>query len=286
MPDRDSPEIDNLPNGAPDHRRPPYRPNVIRALKSRLLWATHLVAPRLVFGPGFASSRRLSRVELNLLLFEPWYHDYRPLGVRTLQHGGIYERNQTSKQDVLFPMIDRAIDLCRASTQDPSVVELFCADGFYASYCASRGLTSIEGVDLDEHEIHNARLATRVLGHDDRVTFSLRSVSDLERSYEIGICAGGLYHLTEPGRLLRTLTENITHALVVQSLISLVDESEDHFEAPAPGQDWGSRFSYAHLRRLLVDAGWRILDEARNELEGNVGALHRGSAYFLCAPPE
>jgi hypothetical protein len=65
----------------------------------------------------------------------------------------------------------------------------------------------------------------------------------------------------------------------------LETEAADYFVSPAPGWKHGSRFTHAGLKQWLTDAGWIVLDEARNELTGNPRLCDRGSSYFLCRVP-
>jgi len=71
-------------------------------------------------------------------------------------------------------------------------------------------------------------------------------------------------------------------ALVVQTVCSLAQTAADYFETPAPGQDWGCRFSYDRLLSMLADAGWNVVASSTNELGGNARPEDRGSAYVLC----
>jgi len=224
----------------------------------------------------------MSQNDIRLLL-DPWYHDFAPLGLRTPQRAGIFRPNQAAKQPVLCSLIDQALALCRQSNPIPRGVELFCADGFYANYAAQKG-AEVLGVDLDLRDLAKAALITRVLGNDDRVRVLQQDVFELEGRFDFGICAGGLYHLSNPEELLNGLLERVTTALVIQTVYSLEKTDPEYFETPAPGWTWGSRFSYTCLETMVKRAGWRAVAAMTNELGGNEKLQDRGSAYFLCVP--
>lgn len=221
-----------------------------------------------------------------------WYHDFEVLGVKTEQKPGPYRLNQLAKQDIIFKLIDGAILLCKGTRyeQDKMIrhynpitgVELFCADGFYSNYAAKKHRTRIRGIDLSEGHLKRAREITKTLGNEDRVAFTHCDVMDLDAEYDFGICAGGLYHLSDPASLLGLLRVKIKTALVIQTVFSLKHTEKDYFETPAPGRKAGCRFSYDHLIEMVVFCGWEIIEKHSNELGGNTWLEDRGSAYLLC----
>ena len=223
----------------------------------------------------------LSRSDFALLL-DPWYHDFATLGFPTLQRPGIFKPNQRCKQEPLFELIRKAVSLCYDKGTSARGVELFCADGFYANHAIRCGAEAVQAIDLDELDLSKGRLITKILGHEDRVTFEHADVLDLSRTYDFGICAGGLYHLSNPQDLLARLAERIRTALVIQTVYSLANTSEDYFETPAPLWTWGCRFSYTYLQTMIEHCGWSIFEARTNELTGNERLEDRGSAYFLC----
>ncbi len=201
--------------------------------------------------------------------------------MKTEQKPGPYKQNQIAKQDLIFKLIDKAILLCD-KTKPVTGVELFCADGFYANYTAKKHSARISGIDLSHGYLKRAREITETLGNEKMVTFFHCDVMDLQSEYDFGICAGGLYHLSDPRPLLCLLREKIKTALVIQTVVSLFNTDEDYFETPAPGREVGCRFSYDYLIEMVKACGWEIIGEHFNELEGNVQIHDRGSAYLLC----
>lgn len=233
---------------------------------------------------SWLAGRRRFREELR----HPWYHDFAVLGVATPQAEGIFGPNQLAKQDVLFRLIDRAVAL---SGPQPRGLELFCADGFYSHYALDHGAAHMTGVDLGDEQtagnpmhLRQARAMTSLLGHSGRADFRAQDVFDVTGSYDLAICAGGLYHVSDPAALLARLRGMVRSALVVQTVYSLARTDADYFETPAPGQTWGCRFSYDRLLGMLAESGWEVVDATANELAGNARPEDRGSAYALCTP--
>lgn len=125
---------------------------------------------------------------------------------------------------------------------------------------------------------------SRILNLVRKTFFEKRDVYTMSDTYDFGICAGGLYHVADPGALLKLLSAHVKGPLVIQTVYSLAETSPEYFETPAPGWTWGCRFSYDHLKKLCRDAGWKIIREEKNELLGNKRPEDRGSAYLLCIP--
>jgi hypothetical protein len=141
----------------------------------------------------------------------------------------------------------------------------------------------VVGIDLDDTEVAKARLVCRQLGLTN-VEFRVEDVRTAMARATVGVCAGGLYHLTDPESLLRGLVDRIDRALVIQTVFHLGRTEADYFEAPSPGWTWGCRFSWDYLLQMTERSGWRVLHAERNELPGNAAPEHRGSAYLLCVP--
>jgi hypothetical protein len=144
------------------------------------------------------------------------------------------------------------------------------------------------GVDLgdpqsagDPNNLDRARWMSERLGHEGRAEFIEQDVFQIQGRFDFGICAGGLYHLSNPQALLEKLTEHVDRALVVQTVHSLAYEDDGYFEQPAPGWTWGCRFSLGYLHRMVKESGWRVLESTENVLEGNSRPDDRGSAYIL-----
>lgn len=257
---------------------------VERQKLKQALWKKYSASPESVLPRSLADDVSLSPSELYDLVADPWYHDFTGLGFPTPQRPGLFGPNQKDKNAPLSKLIDQALALCRKAGGNISGVELFCADGYFANYALQKGAKTMCGLDVRREDLSKAKLISKVLGNSEAVTFLRQDVHDLEGKYDFGICAGGLYHLKNPKMLLKKLTQHIKTALVIQTVYSLADADKDYFETPAPGWDWGCRFSYDYLINMVEDSGWKIELEDKNELTANPLPQDRGSAYLLCTP--
>jgi protein-L-isoaspartate O-methyltransferase len=194
--------------------------------------------------------------------------------------------NQPVKERHLMALVARALSALHST---PACLELFSADGYYS--CRIKALSPrarIIGVELDPEQVRRADTIVRRLGFDD-VSFHQDDVRTfLERSgeaYDLVLSAGGLYHLSDPVRLLRAARRIVRGYLVVQSVATLETENADYFIQPAKGWQHGCRFTHAWLRARLEERGWHVLEEVRAELPGNRRPHDRGSSFFLCRTP-
>lgn len=238
---------------------------------------------------GDMSMSRMEQLRRLLLLLSPVKPDGfvekgEKLSLRTLLAGApnSHQINQRHKEAYLIPYLQRSLETVGKA---PRCLDLFCADGYYSCWMGqTRPDAVITGVDLDEKEIERARTAVQILNIPN-ATFHVTDIWQWLQQpgqYDVIMCAGGLYHLTEPRRLLAELRQIAAGYLVIQSAITLETEDPDYFVSPAPGWKHGSRFTHAGLRRWLTELGWTIVDEGRNELTGNPRLCDRGSSYFLC----
>ena len=214
----------------------------------------------------------------------PLYHSYRLLGAVNEQLPGIYPPNQACKEPILLAYIQWAIAKCRATLATPvSFAELFCADGYYAMMARRLGATSSMGIDNDrDGHLESGKRVAAALGLSD-VRFLKMDVDAIDTLPPVDIVAnaGGLYHVGNPLEVLRKSYAMARRFLIVQNVVSLANDAEDYFQAPAPGWTWGSRFSRRSFDAAMRATGWDIVDRHFNELEGNDRPEDRGSCYYL-----
>ncbi len=188
---------------------------------------------------------------------------------------------------MLWPLLETTL---ASAGPEPSCLDLFCADGYYS--CAISKIkphARVVGVDLDDDNLERARLASELLGvgHIEFLQSDVRTfIADTRDEFDLVFCAGGLYHLSDPRTLLADLRRICSRFLLLQTVVSLENETSAYFKSPAPGWSHGCRFSHARLAGWLEELGWRTETTARNELPGNRRARDRGSSYFLCLAPE
>lgn len=213
-----------------------------------------------------------------------YYHDFSRLGLQVTQRAGIFAPNQRAKEPIISAYILWSIAKLRNRGISPvSFAELFCADAYYAMFARKFWADYACGFDNDKDGfLHQANAAREMLNLSEVELFRL-SIDEIpdDRRYSIVANIGGLYHVADPVKVLKKSAQMAQHYLIVQSVVSLADESPGYFEAPAPGWTWGCRFSRAYLEKNILDCGLRIIDSDFNILTGNDRPEDRGSCYFL-----
>ncbi len=217
----------------------------------------------------------------------PWYHDWWEFGIANEQRAGIFRPNQQCKEHFIRGYLEIAVAKSRKHTSDlPSVLELFCADGYYSFWAKRFGAGHVIGLDRDEEELNRARVMGECLGYDD-AGFIQGDVHDAirlaGREFDVVLCTGGLYHVSDPVTILEICHRLSLGFLVVQTVVTKTTDDEDYFVSPAPGQDWGCRFTAKGLLKMLSETGWHVLEYSVNELEANIRPDDRGSLYALCS---
>ena len=214
----------------------------------------------------------------------PYYHDFTWLGLPTGQLSPMHEANQRAKAPVIAAYI--LLSLARLGSRgvaDATVAELFCADGFYAMFAARFGAARVVGYDNDRegHLASAQRMRDRLgLGQVRFEQTAVEAIPESER-YDVVINAGGLYHVDDPVSVLDRSYAMARHFLIVQNVVSLATDDPDYFERPAPGLDWGNRFSRQSFDALVRARGWNIVAADFNVLQGNARPEDRGSLYYL-----
>ncbi|MBV8639517.1 MAG: methyltransferase domain-containing protein [Candidatus Eremiobacteraeota bacterium] len=213
----------------------------------------------------------------------PLYHSYKLFGAENAQIEN-FRVNQVCKESILLGYIMLAIGKCRRHFADrPSFAELFCADGYFTMAANYFGAEPAVGIDnnRDSWSNHAPEIARRLgLGG---VRFELRDVNSISESNEYDIVAniGGLYHVSNPVEVLRKSYDLARKYLIIQTVVSLANNDENYFAAPAPGWQHGCRFNPQSFVNMVIAQGYRIIDAQFNQLEGNERLEDRGSVYML-----
>jgi SAM-dependent methyltransferase len=214
-----------------------------------------------------------------------WYHAWSTLGVSVRQREGNFAINQRCKQGLILGYLQLALEKCKQQIDDaPSVLELFCADGYYAAHARRMGAGRVQGIDLDAPAVGQANAMFSTL-YGEQDVFKVADVHTYEppAPADVVLCTGGLYHVAAPWRVLERCRDVYgSRYLVVQTVVTLEGERPDYFVTPAPGWQHGSRFTMAFLIAMIRETGWTVLDSHANELEANELLCERGSAYVFC----
>jgi len=217
----------------------------------------------------------------------PLFHSFELFGVSNQQLPA-FVTNQKAKEPIIRAYIQYAIAKSRTSIADPvTFTELFCADGYYAMVARLLGASQSCGIDNGKDGLFEPapRIPSR-LGLD-QVDFLRMEANDIDHLPPVDIVAnlGGLYHVSNPREILEKSYRMARRYLIIQSVVSMVNDDDDYFEEPAPGWTWGCRFSRSSFLKMIGELKYDVVDTHFNELEGNDRAEDRGSVYLLVRKP-
>lgn len=221
-----------------------------------------------------------------------WYHDFSAVGVPTRQIDASYVAAQELKTPQFNEMARRAFsDLLPSDLSKLHGVELFCADAYFSQLLLARGIGEMTVVDAAEDSpegrnnvLNQAAFVARRLRNSEQLHILKADVFSLSGTYDFAINFGGLYHLEDPLALLRLIRKSVTGPMFLQTIVSLRETGPDYFETPAPGWNWGSRFSEHRLAEMIREAGWRTEYWSFSLASYNKSLDDRGCVFALCLP--
>lgn len=201
------------------------------------------------------------------------YHSYRIFGENNPQKSDKFRLNQLCKEKIILAYILHAI----AKTKDPSFVELFCADGYYAFAAKRFGAKSSTGID-NGHKGYFGNAKKIVEYFKEDVSFINMDVNDIDTLEPVDIVAnvGGLYHTINPAEILEKSYNYAKKFLIVQTVVSMCGP---YFKESPKDRSWGARFTKEYMEDLVKD--YDVIDSHFNELLGNKDLKNRGSVYYL-----
>jgi tRNA (mo5U34)-methyltransferase len=161
-----------------------------------------------------------------------------------------------------------------------SVLDTFAANGAFSFRSAQLGATSVLSVEWDEGRVAAARAVCDVLARSyawaKSVAFERGDVydiaRDINRTFDVTLCLGGLYHVADPPYVLRQLRALTSGHLIVQtSSIIRGRRNTARFQVRADGTAQGLTsivggsgkwyMTAACFRAMLDHAGFEQLDE-------------------------
>jgi tRNA (mo5U34)-methyltransferase len=101
---------------------------------------------------------------------------------------------------------------------DKTVLDVGCNAGYYGFVAKSRGASRVTGVELDPHFVRQARYLATLLGLDvDFLHDDVHNVHTGLGIFDIIICSGLMYHITDPTNVLARMSEVCADAILIES---------------------------------------------------------------------
>lgn len=239
-------------------------------------WIKYLYSGKSKPPTNIPSTYKLSKMEFKIISSK-FYHDFSIFGFPTKSSQTHY-KNQKSKDKIMLPMIDKIIQDFNPST----ALELFSADCYFGNYLALNGDVKVDCFDINKRDEGRINFMKFLIGNSHRLKFEIRTAFDIDKIYDVVLCLGGLYHISNPKKLLELLNKKTKKALIIQTIY--MPNKKNYFISPNPGTSWGCRFSKDYLLKIIDETGWKVIEEKTNELSGNIIEKDKYSIYLLCVP--
>ena len=159
-----------------------------------------------------------SEIEAKIESLAPWAYYFKLLDLETSRHGNF------SSETVLFHryrswlISDTVARLFGDERQHARALDMACHCGAFTIDLATRGFEHLSGVDLREENIAQAKFISEAFNVRN-VDFSLSNVYDLpDEPYDVCLCLGLLYHLTDPYRVIEYLKRNSKRFAVIDTI--------------------------------------------------------------------
>jgi len=233
------------------------------------------------------SSKNLSlqkETDEDVFRLRPWYQDFTKLGINNGKDGLIIPqaKNQYLMEPIILSFIKTAFS--EFQNKKPSVLDMFCYDGYYSLYIQKNYDCSRFVAMHDEQEhIERAKLIAQKLKIQD-IEIKLQDVHAIKENerFDIVLNLNALHMLSDPENMLK-LTYKLTKKFaIIQSIFSLESNDENYFQSPAPHWTWGCRFSEKKIVKWLNEMEWDIVASKKTILEYNPDPWDRGCIIFLC----
>ena len=155
--------------------------------------------------------------------FEQWHYEFDLDGHRTPLAGlGPVRNRQTQRANHIFEPLRRAFD---GSLSGKRVLDLGCNAGYFALAAVESGCEFVLGVDGRQMHIDQANFVFDVKGiSHSRYEFVRGDVAEVDLSakgpFDIVLCLGLLYHVSDPAALVEMIAELKPEAVVLDSSLS------------------------------------------------------------------
>ncbi len=199
--------------------------------------------------------------------FDRWHYAIDLGGVRTpiLDERHINRHEQRRRY-----FFDPLVELCGGSLEGRRVLDLGCNAGFWALCAIEAGCEHVLGLDAREMHVEQAELVFEARGVDpERYEFRRADVFDVDLGdapFDIVLCLGLLYHVSDPIGLVRRLGEWSRDLLVIDTSLSQAGGSAMELRREStedPRNAIGAELVLRPTRRAVIElareAGFQVV---------------------------
>ena len=195
---------------------------------------------------------------------EPWFHCI-DLG------NGIQTRDSVPHLKNLWHAIDSTLPL---DLKGYSVLDIGCNAGFFSTSMKRKNADFVVGIDTSPEYIKQAEYVRDLLRLD--IDYSLLTIYDLpalERSFNIVLCLGVIYHVIDPFNAARSVWNVTKDVAIIESAVTVDKSERPVWEFVFPGYDntdqercynWWFP-NEAGMKQLFLKAGFGSVETIYNQ---------------------
>jgi len=213
-------------------------------------------------------SETINREEIldQLLQINDWKHPFEFLQ----NNESLFERRELCdwnnwRSEVALKAIESAVDLPQFS-----LIDVACNDGFFSFQLSDKVAKGL-GLEVRTEALRRANLVKKYYGREqfefkqaDLRVFDLENELGFE-SFDVCLCYGVLYHVTDPFRFLEKISKVTKHILSLSTFINTYEEPvltlyKEDINMPGSGLDLiSTRPSYQAIVRMLYGVGFDLV---------------------------
>ncbi|MEK6272877.1 MAG: methyltransferase domain-containing protein [Actinomycetota bacterium] len=237
---------------------------------------------------------RPDEIEAKIASFPYWHYEFDLAGHRTPIWGRPHRNRHEQRASYIF---DPLLRLFGGSLSGKRVLDLGCNAGYWSLRAVQSGCDFVLGIDGRQMHIDQADFVFRVKGIDrGRYEFVRGDVyaTDLSAKgpFEIVLCLGLLYHVSDPATLIEKIGELNTELLLIDTSLSrlpgqFLELRRESGESPIHAVR--EQFVTVPTRKAVIalaeSVGYSVatLDPAFSSYEGAPDYLYGGRRAFFCA---
>ena len=235
---------------------------------------------------------RPDEIEARIGSFPYWHYEFDLAGHRT----PIWEPFRNRHEQRGSYIFDPLLRLFGGSLSGKRVLDLGCNAGYWSLRAVQSGCDFVLGIDGRQMHIDQADFVFEVKGVDRaRYEFVLGDVTtDLSAKgpFEIALCLGLLYHVSDPATLIEKISELNTELLLIDTSLSrlpgqFLELRRESAESPtfALREQFVTFPTRKAVIALAESAGYSVatLPPAFSSYEGAPDYLYGGRRAFFCA---
>ncbi len=231
-------------------------------------------------------------LRVRLAALGPWYVPFLlGDGVNTMEFtddfgSAIFADDNAQRMQFRTALIGETLELLfGAELPEMSVLDIGCNSGWFSFDLADRGARSVDGVDLREHNVAQARFLAEYFGLGN-TRFDVADATSLDetRQWDVVLNLGVLYHVTDPLRFVQRTYELCTRFAVLDTICHeepfsgfVLFDAKDPSHPHEGREAWEFHPTYRGAIDALRYAGFREIVEIVAS-DDTAAGLYRGGA--------